>query len=300
MDSPVFPDVPNFLVAPSHHPQGDSGSEFKLPNFLRLSPTAHMKCMASLQVNNTDWFRAKYGLQQGPSSSELQKQVQALLPQIEVSPSKRAHTSKGKKDKKNQAAPKKCSCPHKIRDDKPTFKCRGGLGEPISKNAVEVVDPRLQPISLLVPDKDFGNYVRYNDFYFVRPLGELVGHLMQEPCNACYHAGAQCCTVHSKSFKCFCCMFMKHPCMVHCEDNYVNTIEQVFELSTSLADSINHDLEALLDKATQLLDPTTIKHSILHEHAAALQSLAELIGQGMCLTCEAEEKDQSDEESDTE
>ncbi|KAK0225750.1 hypothetical protein IW262DRAFT_1456998 [Armillaria fumosa] len=296
MDSPVFPDLPNFPVAPSHRPQGDSGSEFELPNSLRLSPTARTKRMASLRVNNTDRFRSKYGLQQGPSST----------PQIEVSPSKRARTSKGKKDKKNQgsskdaSAPKKRGHPRKIRDDKPTFKRRGGLGEPIPKNAVEVADPHLQPTGLLVPDKDFGDYVGCNDFYFARPLGELVGHLMQEPCDACYRAGAQCCTVHSKSFKCFRCMFMKHPCVVHREDNYVNTVEQVFEPSISLADSINHDLEVLLDKATQLLDPTIIKCSILHEHVAALQSLAELIGQGMRLTHKAEEKNQSNEESDTE
>ncbi|KAK0217809.1 hypothetical protein IW262DRAFT_1463078 [Armillaria fumosa] len=264
--SPAFPDLPNFPVAPSHRPQGESGSEFELPNSLCLSPTACMRCMASLQVNNTDRFQDKYSLQPVPSSSELWRRVQALLPEIDVSPSKCARTTKGKKDKKDQGgskdapAPKKRGRPCKIRDDKPVFKCRGGLGEPIPKNAVEVAESRLQPIGLLVPDKDFGDY-------------------MQESCDACHH----------------------HPCIVHHEDSYVNTVEQVFNPLTTLADSISHDLKVLLDDTNKLLDPSTsIKCSILHQHVQALWSLAELIEQGMCLSREAEEKDHGDEESEAE
>ncbi|KAK0215019.1 hypothetical protein IW262DRAFT_1465814 [Armillaria fumosa] len=174
--SPAFPDLPNFPVAPSRRPQGESGSEFELPNSLHLSPTD------------------KYGLQPVLSSSELRRRVRALSPEIDVSPSKRACTTKGKKDKKDQggskdaSTPKKRGRPHKIRDEKPVFKCRGGLGEPIPKNAMEVAESRLQPIGLLVPDKDFGDYVSCNGFYFMRPLGELVGHLMQKSCDACHHS----------------------------------------------------------------------------------------------------------------
>ncbi|KAK0224041.1 hypothetical protein IW262DRAFT_1295700 [Armillaria fumosa] len=230
---------------------GESGSEFELPNSLRLSPIACTRCMASLRVNNTDQFWDKYGLQPVPSSSELRRRVRALSPEIDVSPSKRAHTTKGKKDKKDQGGSKDAHM--------------GGLREPIPKNAMEVVESRLQPIGLLVSDKDFGDYMSCNGFYFARPLGELVGHLMQESCDTC-----------------------------HC-------VEQVFDPSTALADSISHDLKVLLDNANKLLDLSTfIKCSILHQHVQALWSLAELIEQGMCLSHEAEEKDHGDEESEAE
>ncbi|KAK0503618.1 hypothetical protein EDD18DRAFT_1344461 [Armillaria luteobubalina] len=221
-----------------------------------------------------------------PNTVALFKRIRALSPIAGPSSPKRPRFTKAQKGKGKAIDPsvpkRKCGRPRKVSGNKAVFHRRGGLGERIPKSAVEVAQPHLQPIDLLVPDKDFRDYVGSNGHYFARPLGEQVGHLMQEPCDRCYIANAQCHSIRSKSYKCFCCVHMKHACVVRRDDSFVNMVEQVFEPSTSLTASIIRELQAVIDMADELTEPTTsIKRSVLRTHANALHSLSELVEQGM-------------------
>ncbi|KAK0471044.1 hypothetical protein IW261DRAFT_1572421 [Armillaria novae-zelandiae] len=55
---------------------------------------------------------------------------------------------------------------------------KGGLGEKTPKDAVEVEDPALMPLGLLVPDKDYGDFIGCDSHYFCCSLGDLIGHFM--------------------------------------------------------------------------------------------------------------------------
>ncbi|KAK0480410.1 hypothetical protein EDD18DRAFT_1363716 [Armillaria luteobubalina] len=55
---------------------------------------------------------------------------------------------------------------------------KGGLGEPTPKDAVEVADPALMPLGLLIPDKDYGDFVGCDGHYFHR---EWLNHAMLAP-----------------------------------------------------------------------------------------------------------------------
>ncbi|KAK0502790.1 hypothetical protein EDD18DRAFT_1345632 [Armillaria luteobubalina] len=307
-------ELPLFPLPPSHEPHGDSppsGSEFELEG--TLSFPASVRSMA---------FKS------------FPAPIPFTTPGVKFPSSpKRCCLDKDKKDKKNKKSkkvketepevlsvthkspfilsfylickpapsappPRKCGRPCKVRPEKPVFKRKGSLGEPIPPYTSKVVEPHLQPIGLLVPNKDFGDYMGCGGFYFTRPLGELVGHLMQEACDTCHRAGVQCHTICSKSTKCFHCSFMKHPCVVFCEDNHTNTVEQVFDPSTSLADAIQHDLQVILDQAILAinLESGSVKHSFLKQQARALHELSELIDEGMRLSREADDKDEDGEE----
>ncbi|KAK0473326.1 hypothetical protein EDD18DRAFT_1368941, partial [Armillaria luteobubalina] len=293
--------LPLFPLPPSREPHGDSppsGSEFELEGTLSFPAPARADRLKTLRVISTDHFWEKYGLQKLPSANTLRKRVHALSPGVEFPSSpKRRRLDKDKKDKKNKKSkkvketepevssvtpppPRKRGRPRTVRPEKPVFKRKGGLGEPF------------------LPTLDFGDYVGCNGFYFARPLGELVGHLMQEACDACHRAGVQCRTIRSKSAKCFRCSFMKHPCVVFREDNHTNTVEQVFDPSTSLADAIHHDLQVILDQAISAINPESgsVKRSFLKQQAHALHELSELIDEGMRLSREVDDKDEDGEE----
>ncbi|KAK0487166.1 hypothetical protein IW261DRAFT_1558151 [Armillaria novae-zelandiae] len=53
---------------------------------------------------------------------------------------------------------------------------KGGLGEKTPEDAVELEDPALMLLGLLVPDKDYGDFVGCDSHYFRCSLGDLVGH----------------------------------------------------------------------------------------------------------------------------
>ncbi|KAK0502117.1 hypothetical protein EDD18DRAFT_1100608 [Armillaria luteobubalina] len=116
---------------------------------------------------------------------------------------------------------------------------KGGLREPTPKDVVEVADPALMPLGLLIPDKDYGDFVGCDGHYFHWELGDLVGHFMIEPCNACNEANVQCQTIRSGSSNCFrtvnkaCQVFMPHPALV--KDLCVR-FAQVLDEATWIAD----------------------------------------------------------------
>ncbi|KAK0229924.1 hypothetical protein EDD85DRAFT_793809 [Armillaria nabsnona] len=82
--------------------------------------------------------------------------------------------------------------PRKVKEKTAVMVCkRGGLGEPVPKNARVMANEDLCPMGLLVPDQDFRDYIGCQGTFFKRELAGKVGHFMSVPCNTCSKAHAQ-------------------------------------------------------------------------------------------------------------
>ncbi|KAK0459033.1 hypothetical protein IW261DRAFT_1579253 [Armillaria novae-zelandiae] len=134
---------------------------------------------------------------------------------------------------------------------------KGSLREKTPEDAVEVEDPALMPLGLLVPDKDYGDFIGCDGHYFCRSLGDLVGHFMVEPCDACSAAGAQCRTIRSSSGKCFrprgvrsdCRLLGKVPAPLHrTHAENIENLSGLFELGVKeWKDLVNVDAEVAFE-----------------------------------------------------
>ncbi len=78
------------------------------------------------------------------------------------------------------AAPKTLTGhPRKVKEETAVVvRKRGGLGEPVLKNARVVANEDLCPMGLLVPDQDFGDYIGCQGAFFKRELAGKVGHFV--------------------------------------------------------------------------------------------------------------------------
>ncbi|KAK0440205.1 uncharacterized protein EV420DRAFT_1650605 [Desarmillaria tabescens] len=139
--------------------------------------------------------------------------------------------------------------PRKIREESASMTHkRGGLGEPIPKNAREIQSPDLRPIDLIIPDQDFDDYVGCQGAYFRRDIAHKFGHFMSTPCDACKKAKAQCRSVRSASTKCARCAIHKHDCLVD-GNREVNTLEWVFVPQPSIVSEIREFLRRIRQEA---------------------------------------------------
>ncbi|KAK0214723.1 hypothetical protein EDD85DRAFT_798822 [Armillaria nabsnona] len=195
--------------------------------------------------------------------------------------------------------------PRKVKEETAVVVCkRGGLGEPVPKNARVVASEDLCPMGLLVPDQDFGDYVGCQGAFFKRELAGKVGHFMSVPCNACSKAHAQCCSVRSGSAKCFRCTIHKHDCVVK-NQPYVNTLEPVFVPETPLVTEIQGFLKRLCQEGRQMNNSdSNIPSLFLASHLDNIELVSELFKKGVVegevlLDMEAEEAG-SDEDLDME
>ncbi|KAK0184538.1 hypothetical protein F5146DRAFT_1145387 [Armillaria mellea] len=153
--------------------------------------------------------------------------------------------------------------PRKVPEEKdaPVPRC-SGYGEPIPKHAREVSNPVLLPISLLVPDQDFGDFIGCQGAYFKCSLGEKVGHFNQ--CDKCQTAGAQCRSVCTGFTKCFRCTLHRQACLVN-KKAHVNTVQQVFLPEPALVNEIRV-LLARLHQDGHRINSHNWKHSLPFPH----------------------------------
>ncbi|KAK0468576.1 hypothetical protein IW261DRAFT_1573669 [Armillaria novae-zelandiae] len=154
---------------------------------------------------------------------------------------------------------------------------KGGLGEKTPEDVVEVEDPALMPLGLLVPDKDYGDFVGCDSHYFHRSLGNL----MVEPCDACSAAGAQCRTIRSGSGKCFRCAIHKHACLFHGERT-VNKARQVSVPHPALIQDLRTHFAQALEESVQITNyqgkvPATLRCT----HAENIENLSGLFELGI-------------------
>ncbi|KAK0472634.1 hypothetical protein IW261DRAFT_1570723 [Armillaria novae-zelandiae] len=158
---------------------------------------------------------------------------------------------------------------------------KGGLGEKTPEDAVEVEDPALMPLGLLVPDKDYGDFVGCDGHYFRHSLGDLVGHFMVEPCDACSATGAQCRTIHSGSGKCFRCAIHKHACLFHGERT-VNKACQVFVPHPALIQDLHAHFAQALEESIQIANyQGKVPAALRRTHAENIENLSGLFKLGV-------------------
>ncbi|PBK58303.1 hypothetical protein ARMSODRAFT_983958 [Armillaria solidipes] len=193
--------------------------------------------------------------------------------------------------------------PRKVTDETVTIvRKRGGLGEPVPKNARIVANEDLRPMGLLIPDQDFGDYVGCQGAFFKRELAGKVGHFMSVACDSCSKANAQCRSVRSGSSKCFRCAIHKHDCVVK-NRPYVNTLEPVFVPETPLVSEIRVLLKRLRQEGRQMNNTDDNIPSLFRaNHLDNITLVSELFEQGVVegealVDLEAEEVP-SDEDSD--
>ncbi|KAK0465722.1 hypothetical protein IW261DRAFT_1574873 [Armillaria novae-zelandiae] len=187
---------------------------------------------------------------------------------------------------------------------------KGSLGEKTPEDAVEVEDPALMPLGLLVPDKDYGDFIGCDGHYFRHSLGDLVGHFMVEPCDTCSAAGAQCRTIRSGSGKCFRCAIHKHACLFHGERS-VNKARQVFVLHPALVQDLHARLTQALDEAVRIADyQGKVPAPLRQTHAENVENLSGLFELGVkewkdlvdvdaevAFEAEVDDKDEDEDES---
>ncbi|KAG7449165.1 uncharacterized protein BT62DRAFT_917789 [Guyanagaster necrorhizus] len=77
------------------------------------------------------------------------------------------------------------SCPCKIMEKmaKEVHTC-SSLEKPISKSFREIQLRDLKPMDLLVPDQDFGAFVRCKGTYFKQELADKIGYFISKACDA--------------------------------------------------------------------------------------------------------------------
>ncbi|KAK0468784.1 hypothetical protein IW261DRAFT_1573391 [Armillaria novae-zelandiae] len=154
---------------------------------------------------------------------------------------------------------------------------KGGLGEKTPEDAVEVEDPALMPLGLLVPDKDYGDFVGCDGHYFRRSLGDL----MVEPCDACSAARAQCRTIRSGSGKCFRCAIHKHACLFHGERT-VNKARQVFVPHPALIQDLRARFAQALEESVRIANyQGKVPAALRRTHAENVENLSGLFELGI-------------------
>ncbi|KAK0485620.1 hypothetical protein IW261DRAFT_1559026 [Armillaria novae-zelandiae] len=158
---------------------------------------------------------------------------------------------------------------------------KGGLGEKTPEDVVEVEDPALMPLGLLVPDKDYGDFVGCDSHYFHCSLGDLIGHFMVEPCDACSAAGVQCRTIRSGSGKCFRCAIHKHTCLFHGECT-VNKARQVFVPHPALIQDLRARFAQALEESIRIADyQGKVPAALRRTHAENVENLSGLFELGI-------------------
>ncbi|PBK92327.1 hypothetical protein ARMGADRAFT_1031199 [Armillaria gallica] len=127
------------------------------------------------------------------SSDEEQASPSKSLRQASPSPPRLTRQQKQKGRAPDTPGSQLRGHPRKIKEETvAVVRKRGGLGEPIPKNAHPLSLEDLHPMGLLVPDQDFGEYVGCQGAFFKRELAGKIGHFMSVPCDACSKAHAQC------------------------------------------------------------------------------------------------------------
>ncbi|KAK0477658.1 hypothetical protein IW261DRAFT_1565995 [Armillaria novae-zelandiae] len=145
---------------------------------------------------------------------------------------------------------------------------KGGLGEKTPEDAVEVDDLALMPLGLLVPDKDYGDFIGCDSHYFHRSWWSL--------CDACSTAGAQCRTIRSGSGKCFRCAIHKHTCLFNGERT-VNKAHQVFVPHPALIQNLCARFAQALKESVCIADYQGKVPATLHQtHAENIENLSGL------------------------
>ncbi|KAK0490199.1 hypothetical protein IW261DRAFT_1555340 [Armillaria novae-zelandiae] len=200
----------------------------------------------------------------------------------------------------------KQGCSLAVTEDVRKVGVKGSLGEKTPEDAVEVEDLALMPLGLLVPDKDYGDFVGCDGHYFRHSLGDL----MVEPCDACSAAGAQCWTIHSSSGKCFRCAIHKHACLFYGECT-VNKAHQVFVPHPALIQDLCARFAQALEESICIADyqgkvPATL-HCMHAENVENLSGLFELrvkewkdlvdVDAKVAFEMEGEDEDEDEDES---
>ncbi|KAK0479474.1 hypothetical protein EDD18DRAFT_1113822 [Armillaria luteobubalina] len=125
---------------------------------------------------------------------------------------------------------------------------KGGLGEPIPVDVVEVADPALMLLGLLVPDKDYGDFVGWLN---------LVMHASMLACNA-------------------------EPFALALASALVNKARQVFVPHPALVKDLRTQFAQVLDEAACIADyQGKVPTALHHQHADNIEQLLGLFELGV-------------------
>ncbi|KAK0196462.1 hypothetical protein F5146DRAFT_1129232 [Armillaria mellea] len=190
-------------------------------------------------------------------------------------------------------------CPQKLPEDtvhKPIK--RSGFGEPIPCNVLEIPHRDLRPIGLVVPNKDFGDFVGCKGAFFKRSVAHKVGHFMSISCDSCKHASVQCRSVLTGSTKCFHCTIHKHECLFN-NEIAASILEPVFVPKTPLVTEIRGLLPQLRHEACQMNNTEDNIPSLFRaSHLDTIELVSSLFEKGVVeglVDLEAEEAEEDED-----